>query len=323
MGVRTGSRWYLVLFWLLAGLSVCSTIACRPKPPIILVFSATPSEVTLGEPTTLKWVIDGVTTVTIDQGVGSVAAVGQITLSPDKTIAYTLTATNTGGTVTKSVVVHVSAPPPPPVDTIPPIIANVSVTSKSETKAVISWTTNEPSSGQVEYGLTTDYGSTATSETELTTTHSVTLTELQPNTSYNYRVKSKDKAGNEALSANYTFVTPAPKSPYVLELQWLEWGRRTESILFPGIEPTNVKKFLFIKGAVRNNSQASLRAVMCTMNCWSGSKLVKYETYVYRSPLLPGRVFEFDIQTADDPSVDNVTVDFADSLGQEIRLIEK
>jgi hypothetical protein len=38
---------------------------------------------------------------------------------------------------------------------------------------------------------------------------------------------------------------------------------------------------------------------------------------------LPGYVFSFDIQTADDPTVNNVTVDFADSLGREIKVIEK
>ena len=38
-------------------------------------------------------------------------------------------------------------------------------------------------------------------------THSVVLTGLQPNTEYHYRVKSKDKAGNLAVSDDKTFTT--------------------------------------------------------------------------------------------------------------------
>jgi hypothetical protein len=39
---------------------------------------------------------------------------------------------------------------------------------------------------------------------------------------------------------------------------------------------------------------------------------------VYRGPSLPGQIFSFNIETADDPTVDNVTIDFADSTGKEI-----
>ena len=50
---------------------------------------------------------------------------------------------------------------------------------------------------------------------------------------------------------------------------------------------------------------------------------MKYEVYVYRGPALPGHVFSFDIQTADDPSVNNVTIDFADASGKEIDVIRE
>ncbi|HEX7364128.1 MAG TPA: hypothetical protein VF366_03065, partial [Dehalococcoidia bacterium] len=63
--------------------------------------------------------------------------------------------------------------------------------------------------------------------------------------------------------------------------------------------------------------------VICTMNCWSGSTIVKYEVYVHRSSVLPGQVFSFNIETADDPTVDNVTVDFADSVGRDITVIKQ
>ncbi len=321
--MKTKPSWYIVLLSGLALLSACSVISFRPEPPAIILFSATPSEINLGQSTNLKWDIKDATSVTMDQGVGEIAATGSVELSPAKTIAYTLTATNAGGTVSKSVVIYVSVPPPPPPDTTPPVIKNISTSSETETSTVITWTANEPGSSKIEYGKTTEYGLTATSD-ELTTAHSITLSGLEPNTAYHYRVKSKDKAGNEASSTDNTFVTLQGKSPYSMELQSLEWGRRSEST-DPGlgVKPTEGKKYLFIKGTLQNRSQATLRAVICTMNCWNGNTLVKYEVYVYRSPALPGHVFDFNIETADDPTVNNVTVDFADSLGKEIEVTKK
>jgi len=311
-------NWYIVLLSVLALLSVCSFISCRPEPPAIILFSATPSEINLGESTNLKWLIKDATSLTIDQGLGEVAATGSIELSPTKTTAYTLTATNAGGTVSKSVVIHVNPPPAPTADTTPPVIKSVLASPETEARTVITWTTNEPSSGEVEYGETTEYGLTATSD-KLTTTHSITLSGLEPNTAYYYRVKSKDNAGNEASSTDNTFLTPQGKSTYSLKLLSLEWGRRNQNEdVGMGVSPVEEIKYLFIKGALQNMSQATLRGVICTMNCWSDSTLVKYEVYVYHSPALPGQVFDFDIQTADDPTVNNVTIDFADAQGKEI-----
>jgi PKD repeat protein len=317
--MKTKPRWCIVLLSCLVLLSLCSIIACRPEPPAIILFSATPSEIDLGQATTLKWGVKGATSVTIDQGIGEVAATGSVELSPAKTIAYTLTAINAGGTVSKSVIIYVNPPPPPSADTTPPVIKSISASSETEASAVITWVTNESSDSQIEYGKNVAYGLTATSD-EMTTTHSITLSSLEPNTAYHYRVKSKDEAGNEVSSADNIFVTLQEKSPYSLELQSLEWGRRTAGTSSIPVQGT---KYLFVKCTLQNKSQATLRAVICTMNCWSGDTLVKYEVYVYRGVALPGYVFSFDIQTADDPTVDNVTVDFADSLGREIEVIKK
>ena len=313
--------WYVFSLCSLALLSACSIIPLRPEPPAIALFNATPSEINPGQSTTLQWDIKDATSITIDQGIGAIDATGSKKLSPTKTIAYTLTATNAGGTVSKSVVVYVNPPPPPPPDTTPPVIENVSTSSETEAGAVITWVTNKPSSSQVEYGKTTEYGLTATSD-ELTTNHSITLSSLEPNTIYHYRVRSRDKAGNETSSTDNTFITLQEKSPYSLKLQSLEWGRRTENVDL-GLGPVTEEKHLFIKGALQNNSRGSLRGIICTMNCWNDNTLVKYAVYVYHGPALPGQVFNFDIQTTDDPTVNNVTIEFSDSLGREIEVIKK
>jgi phosphodiesterase/alkaline phosphatase D-like protein len=84
---------------------------------------------------------------------------------------------------------------------------------------VVTWTTSEPASSQVEYGTSTSYGSVVpatpmfdptTGQSAGVVTHSVELTGLQNSTTYHFRVKSKDKAKNEGISADNTFTVQAP-----------------------------------------------------------------------------------------------------------------
>ncbi len=80
----------------------------------------------------------------------------------------------------------------------------------TETGATISWTTDEASNSQVEYGEDTNYGNNTTLNTNMVTSHSQGLTSLTANTTYHYRVKSEDASGNLAVSGDYTFTTLAP-----------------------------------------------------------------------------------------------------------------
>ena len=98
-----------------------------------------------------------------------------------------------------------SSPPPP--DTTPPIISNISTSAINSSGATITWTTNEAADTQVEYGLTTAYGYTTALNSTLSTSHSRTLTNLSPATLYHYRVRSRDAAGNLAVSGDNTFTT--------------------------------------------------------------------------------------------------------------------
>ena len=104
--------------------------------------------------------------------------------------------------------------PPPATDTTAPIISNVSSTNLKQTEATVTWTTNEASDTYVEFGLTPAYGNTSAVKdlgSAMVTSHTQTLVSLATNTTYNYRVTSKDAAGNSAVSGNYTFTTsPVP-----------------------------------------------------------------------------------------------------------------
>lgn len=92
-------------------------------------------------------------------------------------------------------------------DTTAPVVSNVVVASVTSDTATVTWTTNEPSTSQVNYGLTTSYGYTTTLDSNLATTHSVVITGLASKSIYDFRVRSKDASTNEAVSSNYTFTT--------------------------------------------------------------------------------------------------------------------
>lgn len=92
-------------------------------------------------------------------------------------------------------------------DTTPPVISAVASTSITASGATITWTTDEPADSQVEYGLTTAYGSLTTLNPALTTGHSQALTGLSANSLYHFRVRSRDAASNLAVSGDATFTT--------------------------------------------------------------------------------------------------------------------
>ncbi len=94
-------------------------------------------------------------------------------------------------------------------DTTAPTITSISASGVSSTGATVAWATNEASDTQVEYGTTTGYGSATTRNATMVTAHSATLSGLAASTLYHYRVKSRDAAGNTAVSGDLTFTTAA------------------------------------------------------------------------------------------------------------------
>jgi hypothetical protein len=75
--------------------------------PLIDSFTATPHSVKAAQPVTLAWTVRDVTSSTIDQGIGAIAANGSIVVTPQVTTTYTLTAVGPGGTTTRQVTVLV------------------------------------------------------------------------------------------------------------------------------------------------------------------------------------------------------------------------
>jgi hypothetical protein len=164
--------------------------------PLAVSFSASGSE-SVG-PLTYSWDLNG------DGTFGDAT-----TLSP--TATYTVPGTylvrvRASGSTGLSSVAAVTITVVPP-DTVPPVISGVLQTGVAATNATISWTTNEIADSAIEYGPTTAYGSTTTRNAAFETTHTQLIAGLVGNGLYHFRVRSRDVAGNLAVSGDFTMVT--------------------------------------------------------------------------------------------------------------------
>ena len=99
----------MVLFCIIVVL-VLMTGCNGGAPPIVNIFSASPSTINQGESSTLTWSVSNADTVTITPDVGTVASSGSTSVSPVVTTNYILTATNSVGSVTASATVGVIIP---------------------------------------------------------------------------------------------------------------------------------------------------------------------------------------------------------------------
>lgn len=96
--------------------------------------------------------------------------------------------------------------PVPGQDSSAPVISGVSASTVGINTATIVWTTNEPADSQVEYGTST-YDLLSGLDTNPITNHSVLIFGLKSDSTYNFRVKSRDNTGNLSISGNFTFTT--------------------------------------------------------------------------------------------------------------------
>src|SRR3989475_10070148 len=129
------------------------------------------------------------------------------TLAANGTHTLTAVARDAAGNSATSAAVSVT------VDNTPPVISSVSAFNIASSQATITWATNKASDSQMDYGLTTAYGSSTPLNSSLLTAHAVTLTGLLATTTYHYRVKSRDAAGNLATSGDFTFTTLVDITP--------------------------------------------------------------------------------------------------------------
>ena len=107
---------YFLCLSLLLSISACKKSPTTPDIPALILpsieyFNANPGSIEFGSdsPVTLSWSVTNATTVTVDQGIGTVSATGTTVVNPEETTTYTLTATNSDGQRTASCTVEVTA----------------------------------------------------------------------------------------------------------------------------------------------------------------------------------------------------------------------
>ena len=174
-----------------ANKTVTATFTYTQTLPVIDGFTATPNTIIEGDFVALQWLITGADSASIDNGVGAVAPYsGSVQDAPISNTTYTLTATNSAGSVTRSVTVTVMVPGP--------VINHFSatpVTINEGEAATLSWDITDAETAAINNGVgavspttgsvqvsptsTTWYTLTATSSTG-SVTRSVTVTVVQP-----------------------------------------------------------------------------------------------------------------------------------------------
>jgi hypothetical protein len=82
-------------------------LAVNAAVPVISSFTASPPSIRQGATSTLSWSSTGASSLSINQGIGTVTG-ASVAVSPITTTTYTLTATNTAGSATRSVTVTVN-----------------------------------------------------------------------------------------------------------------------------------------------------------------------------------------------------------------------
>lgn len=94
-------------------------------------------------------------------------------------------------------------------DTIGPDMTTPMVTGITETQAVVYWTTTEPATTQVAFGLAADLLNNQSATPGLMEKHDITLTNLAAETTYYVKAISADTTGNPSESEVISFTTAA------------------------------------------------------------------------------------------------------------------
>ena len=136
----------------------------------VVRFDATPSTIAAGQSSQLTWVVQGASSVSIDNGVGNVAATGSTTVTPATTTTYTLTAVAPAGNVTATATVTVN----PAVNGTgnPQIIRfeGSPLSIQPGQQSTLSWTTSGATTVSISgVGSVTLNGSTTVSPAQTTT----------------------------------------------------------------------------------------------------------------------------------------------------------
>ena len=101
-----------------------------------------------------------------------------------------------------------------PSDSTSPVLSSVQVSNITPTSAAITFNSDEQAAAVVDYADEAYYSANSTynlseSQTSYLTSHTQTLSNLAPATTYHYRITITDSASNASVDTDRTFTTPA------------------------------------------------------------------------------------------------------------------
>ena len=140
------------------------------RVPVIANFKASPSQLILGQTTTLTWTVTGATGIKVDPG--AIAVTGSsLKVTPQANTTYTLTATNLTGSSTATASVTVAAAPP----TIVAFTASPTQIAQGQ-KSVLSWTVTGATTVSIDSGIGVVTGNSLIVGPKSTTKYTLTAT---------------------------------------------------------------------------------------------------------------------------------------------------
>ena len=92
-------------------------------------------------------------------------------------------------------------------DTSYPDISGISTGFITDSSFTVSWKTDEPTTGEVDYGTDREYRDTASQGSKMSIWHTVKIEGLQPDTLYYLRLRSRDASGKETVQELGTIKT--------------------------------------------------------------------------------------------------------------------
>jgi hypothetical protein len=168
-----------------------TAVTVNVAPPLITSFTATPDTILAGQSSALAWSVAGADSLSISPDLGAVTG-SSVSVSPSTNTTYTLSATNAGGTVTKTVALAVTQPTPPPV------INSFTASSSSITQGdslTLHWSVAGADSLSISPTLGAVSGSSITVSPDVDTTYLLTAT---------------NNGGTVTASVSVTVSAPAP-----------------------------------------------------------------------------------------------------------------
>jgi len=216
------------------------TVIQAVEPPTAGI-TADPDSIFLGESATLNWTSTNADQVTIDQGIGAVDPIGSLTITPEETTTYTITAANDGGQAQASVTVTVTNPVP----TVEISADPTSIVKGGST--TLTWTSISSQSASIdnEIGVVSLSGSTTVSPTH-TTTYTITVS------------GPLGVASAQATVMVTTEIEPQPEGSF---------GEQYEDLIPPdsSIESYDARRFSVITGLVTDQGGVPIPDVAVTI----------------------------------------------------------